>query len=94
MVSKIEQPTGGDGKPLAALAVEWKQRRGKWSGFISTEAVAIENVVVKQDGNKTQIQFKSRDIQNPSKFPGAGLILFWFTRTPAAGDKGLWCRFR
>ena len=69
-LSKVEQPSGGDGSPQPVLAVRWKRAPKKVEWFpISTKAVAIEDVAVRHDGQQTQITYKPT-VFKPDQIPG------------------------
>ena len=69
-LAAVEQSPGGDGSPQPALKVRWKQTPKKVEWFpISTKAVAIEDVVVRHDGQQTQITYKPT-IFKPAEIPG------------------------
>ena len=54
-----EHAAGADGSKKAVLTLQWRQPPKKVEWFpISTRAVAIEDVVVTHEGNRTRIEFK------------------------------------
>ena len=54
-----EQAPGADGSQKAVLTLQWRQPPKKVEWFpVSTRAVAIEDVAVTHDGNRTRIEFK------------------------------------
>ncbi|QOV91303.1 protein-disulfide reductase DsbD domain-containing protein [Humisphaera borealis] len=58
-VEKIEQPAMPGGEYDARLNIAWKQRPEKVEWFpVATPAVAIENIEIKHDGNRTTVHFK------------------------------------
>jgi DsbC/DsbD-like thiol-disulfide interchange protein len=66
----VEQPSNADGSPRPALAVRWKRAPAKVEWFpVSTKAVAIEDVVVRHDGQQTQISYKPT-VFKPDQIPG------------------------
>lgn len=79
-VGKVQQEKQDDGTPLPMVTVDWSQPpAGKVDWFpVSTEAVAIENVVVTHQGSRTTIRFKPT-VYKPQEVPEGrveGLLLF------------------
>lgn len=66
----VEQANGADGAPQPALAVRWSRAPRKVEFFpVSTRAVAVEDVVVRHDGQATRIEFKPT-VYKPEQVPG------------------------
>jgi DsbC/DsbD-like thiol-disulfide interchange protein len=79
-IAKVEQETGADGAPLPAVTVEWKTPPAAAVDWypVATRAVAVENVVVVQDGARTRIRFKPT-VYKPEDVPGGrveGVLVF------------------
>ena len=73
-----EQAAGADGAPTGELVLRWRQQPKKVEWFpISTRAVAIEDVVIKHDGNRTRIQFKPTVFQPGPDAGGIDSVLVY-----------------
>jgi thiol:disulfide interchange protein DsbD len=58
-LARTEQSVAADGSPAPALTLRWNEAPRKVEWFpVATRAVAIEDVVLRQEGPTTRIQFK------------------------------------
>lgn len=81
-IEKIEQPKAS-GVPVNELNVAWKQAPASVEWFpVSTPAVAIENVTLKNEGGVTKVQFKP-NVFDAGQVPGGKVdgVLVWVDST-------------
>lgn len=79
MVAKMEQPVGPDGQPLPTLSINWKKTPKKVEWYpAATAAIAIEDVKVNHQADKTVVGFAPTVFQPEEAAGGVvgGVLVF------------------
>jgi DsbC/DsbD-like thiol-disulfide interchange protein len=93
-VASVKQSADPGGAPLPEIAVDWKDAAPAKVDFypLSTRAVAIENVSVKQEGRQTKIRFKPT-VYKPEQVPGGRVEGLLVIEDAAGGRQGVTVSF-